>query len=324
MRRRSLLGAALLAAPAMQAPAVRAQDLPWPSRPVKFVNPFPPGGPGDTYARLVAEHCSRALGQPFVVENRAGATGAVGTAMVMRSPPDGHTLLFTSNSGFSMAPLLAKTPAYDAQRDFTPVSMVVHYPYYLVANPRYRTVADLVAAAKARPGQLNFSSIGIGSGGHLVAEMFRLRAGIEVVHVPYVGAAASLMGVASGQVDYYFDSVGNAQPLVAEGKLAGLAITGTERVAAVPSVPTMQESGFADFDVDLWLGLLAPLGVPPEILARLNAECEAFLAQPAIQARLRATAFFAAGGPPERLGRRIAQETLHWRGIVQQAGLTPS
>jgi tripartite-type tricarboxylate transporter receptor subunit TctC len=317
MRRRHLLAAAATLA----APAVQGQDLAWPNRPVKFINPFPPGGPGDTYARLLAEHCSRTLGQPFVVENRPGATGAVGTVAVMRSPPDGHTLLFSSNSGFSMAPLVVKQPAYDAQRDFAPVSMVVRYPYYLVANPRFASVAALVAEAKANPGKLNFSTIGIGSGGHLVAEMFRLRAGIEVVHVPYVGAAASLMGVATGQVDYYFDSIGNAQGMVNEGRLNGLAVTGTERAAAAPQVPTMQECGFADFDVDLWLGLLAPLGVPPDILARLNAECDAFLAQPAIQARMRATAFNPAGGPAALLARRIAQETTHWREIVRQAGL---
>jgi tripartite-type tricarboxylate transporter receptor subunit TctC len=239
----------------------------------------------------------------------------------MRSPPDGYTLLFSSNSGYSMAPLVVKNPAYDAERDLQPVSLTVRYPYYLVANPKYRSVQHLVAEAKANPGKLNHSSIGIGSGGHLVAELFKLRAGIDVLHVPYVGAAASLMGLAQGQVDFYFDSVGNAQPLVREGRITGLAVTGTERAEAVPEVPTMQQCGFTGFDADLWLGLLAPLGVPRSIILKLNAECDRFLAQPEVRERMRATAFNPAGGPPEVMARRIAEETVLWRGVVQQAGL---
>lgn len=180
---------------------------------------------------------------------------------------------------------------------------------------------QLVAAAKASPGKLNFSTIGTGSGGHLVAELFKLRAGIDVVHVPYVGAAASLMGLAQGQVDFYFDSVGNAQPLVREGRITGLAVTGAQRAEAVPEVPTMQESGYPGFDADLWLGMLAPLGVPRAIILKLNAECDRFLQQPAIRERMRATAFNPAGGPPELMARRIAEETVLWREVVRQANL---
>jgi tripartite-type tricarboxylate transporter receptor subunit TctC len=308
--------------PAAAARAQTAQqESNWPNRPVRVINPFPPGGPGDIYARLLSEHFAKVFGQPFIVENRAGGTGAVGTQVVLRSPPDGHTLLFTSISGYSLPPLLLKQPVFDPQKDFSPVSLLIRYPFYLVANPRFRSVAELVAEAKARPGKLNFSSVGTGSGGHFCAERFRLRAGIDVVHVPYVGAPAALMGVASGQTDYYFDSVGNSQPLVREGKINGLAITGPHRMPIVPEVPTMGESGFTGFDADLWLGLLAPLGTPAPIIAALNAECDRFLAQPTTKERLHIAAYNPAGGPPEVFAQRIRDDWAEWGEVVRLAGM---
>ena len=316
--RRAILTAAAL----LPLPAAAADESGWPNRPVRVVNPFPPGGPGDIYARLLSEHFSRVFGQPFVVENRSGGTGAVGTSAVQRSAPDGHTLLFTSISGYSLPPLLLKTPVFDPQRDFAPVSLLIRYPFYLVANPRFASVAQLVAEAKARPGKLNFSSVGTGSGGHFCAERFRLRAGIDVVHVPYNGAPAALMGVATGQVDYYFDSVGNSQPLVREGKIVGLAITGPRRMPIVPDVPTMAEAGFPGFDADLWLGLLAPLGTPEPIIRALNIECDRFLALPATRERLHIAAYNAAGGPPEVFARRIVEDAAEWGEVVRLAGMT--
>jgi len=318
MRRRALLAAL----PVLPSPA-RAQGAlgDWPNRPVRVINPFPPGGPGDTYARLLSAHFADRFGQPFIVENRSGGTGAVGTQAVMRSAPDGHVLLFTSISGFSLPPLLLKQPVFDPQRDFAPVSLLIRYPFYLVANPRFTSVAQLVAAAKARPGTLNFSSVGTGSGGHFCAERFRLKAGIEVQHVPYNGAPAALMGVASGQVDYYFDSVGNAQPLVRDGKISGLAITGERRMPIVPEVPTMAEAGFPGFETDLWLGLLAPLGTPAPIISALNTECDRFLALPATRERLHVAAYNAAGGPPEVFALRIRADVAEWGEVVRLANM---
>jgi tripartite-type tricarboxylate transporter receptor subunit TctC len=316
MHRRALI-AGLPALPGL----ARAQGSlgDWPNRPVRVINPFPPGGPGDTYARLLSAHFAERFGQPFIVENRAGGTGAVGTLAVMRSPPDGHALLFTSISGYSLPPLLLQQPVFDPQRDFAPVSLLIRYPFYLVANPRFASVRQLVEAAKARPGTMNFSSVGTGSGGHFCAERFRLKAGIEVQHVPYNGAPAALMGVASGQVDYYFDSVGNAQPLVKDGKISGLAITGDRRMPIVPDVPTMAEAGFPGFEADLWLGLLAPLGTPAPVIAALNAECDRFLALPATRERLHTAAYNPAGGPPEVFARRIREDAEEWGEVVRLA-----
>jgi len=324
MHRRALLAA--LAAPSLASAQggsqSAAQEANWPNRPVRVINPFPPGGPGDTYARLLSEHFSKVFGQPFIVENRSGGTGAIGTQAVMRSAPDGHVLLFTSISGFTLPPLLLKQPVFDPQRDFAPVSLLVRYPFYLVANPRFKSVRQLVEEAKARPGKLNFSSVGTGSGGHFCAERFRLKAGIEVQHVPYNGAPAALMGVASGQVDYYFDSVGNAQPLVRDGKISGLAITGERRMPIVPEVPTMAEAGFAGFEPDLWLGLLAPAGTPEPVIRAMNTECDRFLAQPAIVERLHNAAYNPAGGPPEVFARRIREDVAEWGEVVRAANMS--
>ncbi|MBY0333682.1 MAG: tripartite tricarboxylate transporter substrate binding protein [Acetobacteraceae bacterium] len=318
-RRHLLLGAA---ATAVLARVAIAQDLGgWPNRAVRIVVPFPPGGPTDIYGRLLAEHCARAFGQPFVVENRTGGTGAVGTMAVMRSPADGHTLLFTSISGYTLPVLLLRQPAFDPRTDFAPVSLTIRYPFYLIANPRFRSVAQLVEEAKARPGQLNFASPGVGSGGHFCAERFCLHAGIKAVHIPYTGAATALAGLAGGQVDFQFDSVGNAQAMVQEGRVNGLAITGARRMPVVPAVPTMMESGYPGFDADLWLGLLAPRGTPAPVIAVLNRECDRFLALPQVRQRLHDAAYTPAGGSPEVFARRIAEDVVEWGEVVRLAGM---
>lgn len=314
--RRTLLLGVLLARPAL------AQDVGgWPARPVRMIVPFPPGGPTDIYGRLLAEHFARVFGQPFVVENRPGGTGAIGNVAVMRSPPDGQTLLFQSISGFTLPALLRRAPDYDPQADFTPISLTIRYPFYLVSAPRFGSVAALVAAAKAAPGSLNYGSPGVGSGGHLCAERFCLATGIKAVHIPYAGAAPGLTALASGQLDFYFDSVGNSQAMVLEGKLNGLAITGARRMPVVPTVPTMAESGYPGFDADLWLGLLGPRGMPGGIVAALNRECDRFLALPATQRRLHDAAYEATGGPPEVFARRLAEDVREWGEVVRAAGL---
>ncbi len=323
--RRDLMLAAAGSAAAMARRTASAQsqaEAPWPNRPVRLVVPFPPGGPTDVYGRLLAEHLARSFGQPFVVENRPGGTGAVGAQAVMRSPADGHTLLFTSISGYTLPVLLLRTPSFDPRRDFAPVSLTIRYPFYLIAAPRFRGVAQLVEEAKARPGRLNFASPGMGSGGHFCAERFCLRAGIRAVHVPYTGAAPALTALAAGQVDFCFDSVGNAQAMVQEGRIGGLAITGGRRMPVVPDVPTMAESGYAGFDADLWLGLLAPRGTPEPVVRALNAECDRFLALPAVAERLHNAAYEAAGGPPEVFARRIVQDVEDWGEVVRLAGMS--
>ncbi len=314
--RRTILLGALLARPAL------AQDLGgWPNRPVRLIVPFPPGGPTDIYGRMLAEHFARVFGQPFVVENRPGGTGTIGNLAVMRSAPDGQTLLFNSISGFTLPALLRKQPEYDPRADFTPISLTIRYPFYLTSAPRFSSVAALVATAKAAPGTLNFGSPGVGSGGHLCAERFCLAADIKAVHIPYAGAPLAMTALAAGQIDFYFDSVGNSQPMVLEGKINGLAITGARRMPVVPTVPTMMESGFPGFDADLWLGLLGPKGLPPAIVTALNRECDRFLALPAVQKRLHDAAYEAAGGPPDVFARRLTEDLQEWGEVVRRAGL---
>jgi tripartite-type tricarboxylate transporter receptor subunit TctC len=323
--RRRALGLAAAAGTAALGGAARPARAAngWPTRPVRIVVPFAPGGPSDTHARLVAEHMARALGQPFVVENRAGATGAIGTTTVMRAEPDGHTLLFTTNSSHVLGPLLTRAPAFDPTRDFTDIALHSTFPFYLLVHPALpvRGAGELVAHAKANPGRLNYSSPGIGAGGHLMAELFRMRTGIEATHVPYSGAGPATRALVGGEVQFCFDSVGTAQPLVAEGHLRGLAVTGARRVAAVPEVPTLTEAGISGAEAELWLGLFGPARLPRPVQEALNAELGRYLAPPETRARLAAGAYEPAGGSPEALTARIAGETERWAEVVRFANL---
>ena len=318
-QRRTLLAGAVGAALGLP-PASRAQGVPgWPTRPVRIVIPFSPGGPTDTYARLLAEHLAQVFGQPFVAENRAGATGAIASSLVARSAPDGYTLLFASNSSHVLGPLMAATPAFDPLRDFTPISLVVSCPFYLLIDPRLpiRSVSEFVAYAKARPGELNFGSPGVGSGGHLVAELFLRRAGLQAVHVPFAGAGQVMVAAAGGQVQFAFDSVGTAQSLVEDGKLRGLGVTSEARQGPVPDVPTFVEAGYKDFTPSLWFGLLGPAGLPAALATAVNAEVDRFLKLPGTVDRLRRTAFDAEGGPPARLTSRIEQDIGIWGDVAR-------
>lgn len=318
-QRRMLLSAAMGAALGLPA-APRAQGVPgWPTRPVRIIIPFSPGGPTDTYARLLAEHLAQAFGQPFVAENRAGATGAIASSMVARSAPDGYTLLFASNSSHVLGPLMTATPPFDPLRDFTPVSLVVSCPFYLLVDPRLpiRTIREFVDYAKARPGELNFGSPGVGSGGHLVAELFLKRAGLNAVHVPFGGAGQVMVAAAGGQVQFAFDSVGTAQSLVDDGKLRGLGVTSEMRQAPVPDVPTFVEAGYRDFTPSLWFGLLGPAGLPAPLVAAMNGEVDRFLKLPGTMDRLRRTAFDAEGGPPARLSARIEGDIGIWGEVAR-------
>ncbi len=294
-----------------------------PTRTVRIVVPFAPGGPSDTHARLVAEHMGRALGQPFVVENRPGATGAIGTVAVARAEPDGYTLLFTTNSSHVLGPLLTRTPAFDPRRDFTQIALHSTFPFYLLVHPSLpaRSVAELVAHMKANPGALNFSSPGIGSGGHLMMELFRMRTGTDATHIPFGGAGPAITALVSGQVQLCFDSVGTAQAMVADGRLRGLAVTSRQRMPAVPDVPTLSEGGVQGAEADLWLGFFGPAGLPPEVHETLNVELNRYLALPETRQRLAATAFVPAGGPPQILTEVIAGETARWAEVVRFANL---
>ena len=333
MRRRALVAgaaataafagaAAFVARGAARAQGAAASD--WPGgRPVRIIYPFTPGGPGDAYARLLAEHYARTLGGTFVVENRTGAAGTVGTAHVAGSPPDGHALIMNSNSSQVIAPLVLRDPGFDPERSLVPIVRLYSYGMYLVVGPHVpaNSVAEFVAWAKSRPRGVNMASVGMGSGGHLTAELFRLRAGFEAEHVPYRGGSAAIVALSRGEADYMFDSVGNSHPFVREGRARGLAVTGPRRAEAVPEIPTLEESGYPGFHQEIWFGLLAPAGTPPAIVARLNAEGNRFLADPAFRGRLAQNAHEPMGGTQEEFVRYMAEDIARWREIVRATGV---
>ena len=310
LRRRGLLGGA--AAAALAAPALAQPE--WPNRPVRIVIPFMPGGPMEPLNRILAEWLTRRFGQPFVIDNRPGATGTVGAAAVSRAAPDGHTLLMSANTGMVVAPLVPRGAGYDALRDFTPIALLQSYGLYLVVN-RGLPICDVqgfVAYARASPGKMNYTSPGTGSGGHLATAMMLHHAGAEAQHVSFGGTVAGLLAIVRGDAHFALDSVGNAQELVDEGKLRGIAVTGARRNPRVPDLPTLAESGFPDFQAEIWMGLFGPPGLPPAVLRPLSEATEACLADSEVRARLTTLTFTPGGGGPEALVDRIRAETPRW------------
>jgi tripartite-type tricarboxylate transporter receptor subunit TctC len=260
----------------------------YPSKPIRVVVPFAAGGPTDVWARIVGAELHKAWGQPLIIDNRPGATGLIGSDLVRKSAPDGYTLLFTSNSAHLMAPLLRTPRSFDSVRDFTPVTKVLRFPMYLLTHPAVpaKTIAEFIAHARAHPRKLNFSSPGTGSGGHLACELFNLAAGTDIVHVPFQGAAPAQAALLANEVQLMCDSVGFSQPLVAAGKLRGLALTAPRRSPAVPDVPTLAEAGIAGVEAYIWLGLFGPPGLPAEVLKRLHAEVVRIVNLPDIRERI--------------------------------------
>jgi len=295
----------------------------WPDKPVRIVIPFAPGGPNEPLNRILAEWLTRRLGQPFVIENRPGATGTVGAQQVMRAAPDGATLLYSANTGMVVAPLLLKSAGYDAARDFTPVAVAQSYGLYIVVGAQLpiRSLDELIAYAKARPDQLNYTTPGTGSVGHLATASFCRLAGIEMQHVSFGGTTAGLLAIIRGDAHVAFDSVGNAQALVEEGKLRGIAVTSAERNPRVPGIPTASELGFPWFPSEVWMGLYAPPGLPEPILRKLSAEVEACLADNDVRGRLQGLGFTPGGGGPGEVTRRILQERPGWVAAMELAGL---
>jgi len=257
----------------------------YPTKAVKIIVPFAPGGNVDITARLVAPGLSEALGQPVVVENKPGAGGTIGADLVAKSQPDGYTLLMGSNSTFSVAPSLYPKNPYDPLKDFAPVIMIASAPFVLVTNPASsaKTAADLVAQGKANPGKLTMSSAGTGSSNHLVGELFQEISGAKFTHIPYKGSGQALTDLMGGQVDLHFDQITSAASHIQAGKLKALLVTAPQRVPMLPDVPTAAEAGYARFHATNVTGLIAPAGTPREIIAKLNAAALKVLSQPAVQ-----------------------------------------
>lgn len=306
------------------APATYAEA--YPTKPVRIVLPFPPGGPSDVFARLLADRLQVALGQPFIVDYRPGATGIIGTSSAAAAAPDGYTLLFAPNSSHVIAPMLRNPEPYDPLADFVPISQILTFPFFLIVNNDVpaKSVAEFVALAKSRPGRLNFPSVGIGSGNHLINELFRSRAGIDTVHIPYPGVAAMQKALMAGEVHYMFDSIGPSKPLVDAGRMRGLAITGTRRSHLMPDMPTLEEAGYPGFDQVIWFGVFAPKGTPASIVATLERAVIDFVRLPETEKRIRDFGATPVGSSAEAFAAYIAREQPMWRDVIRANNVTLS
>jgi tripartite-type tricarboxylate transporter receptor subunit TctC len=294
----------------------------WPSRPVRIVVPLSPGGFADTPARMITPRLSAAFGRQFVVENRPGAGGTIGANEVAKAAPDGHTLLLTATPHVISAHLYGALP-YDSLRDFTPVSLIGSGPYALVINPQklpVASVAELVAAAKARPGQIDFASSGNGSAQHLVGALFGTMAGVQLNHVPYKGSGPAMQDLIGGQVAVSFAGIPNVLSPVRGGKLRILAVTGARRWAELPEVPTLAEAGVPGYEATLWLGLVGPAALPAEIVQRLHAETAKALQDPELQQQFRNAGVEAAAMAPREFDAFIRAEHDKWGRVVRETG----
>jgi tripartite-type tricarboxylate transporter receptor subunit TctC len=317
-----MLAAGALAAALASTPGA-AQN--YPTKAIRLIVPFPPGGPNDILGRVLAQILSEQLGYQVVVDNRGGAGGIIGAELAARAGPDGYTLLFGGTAPLSINPALHKTLPYDPIKDFSAVSLVGTAPSMLVAHPAVpiKTVKDLIALAKARPGQLNFASAGIGTPPHLAGELFKSMAGVDMVHVPYKGGGPALTDLLAGQVGLYFSGISSALPFVKEGKLRGIAVTSAKRTAVVPDMPTIAESGLPGYEVGNWYAVLAPAATPPAIVTRLSAEINTALKAAEVRKRFLELAADPLGSTPAELAAYIRSEIVKWAKVIKMAGIKP-
>lgn len=319
--RRTLLAAALVATAGVL-PAAHAQS--WPSKPVKVIVNFPPGGAADQLARIVSQPLSEALGQPVVVENRGGAGGNIGGDAVAKSPADGYTLLMSSGGMVSINPHLYPKMPFDPAKDLRPVASVARIAVYLVTRPELpaKNVSEFLAHLKANPGKISFGSPGTGSSPHLAAELMKSMTGTYAVHVPYRGGGPALQDLLGGQFDFWFDP-GVGLPHVRSGKLKLLAVGSPKRSPLFPDVPTMNEAGLKGFDADSFFGLYAPAGVPNEVINRVNTEMNKILANQAIRDRIVALGGEAAPMTPAEFGTRAAADSKRFGDLIKSRGIKP-
>jgi tripartite-type tricarboxylate transporter receptor subunit TctC len=309
------------AASSCTALAVAAET--YPSRPIRLILPFPAGGPTDIVARLFGQKLGEALGQTVVIDNRGGASGAIAYELAARAAPDGHTLLLGTGSTLTINPNLFPKLPYYPLRDFRPVSRLAATPYILAVHPSVpaRSVTELVALAKAKPGQLNFASGGVGSFPHISAELFRISAGLDMVHVPYRGTGPAIIDLVAGQVQLMFMNLLPAMPQVRVGKLRGLAVTSAQRSPAAPELPTIAESGIPGYETTGWNGIIVPVGTSNAIVRRLHAELAKIARQQDVRDRLTREGTDVIGSTPEEFAAHIKQETEKWAKIIKAAGI---
>jgi len=312
----------LLAALLLLASLGALAQEPYPSKPVRLILPFPPGGGTDLLGRLIADRLAASVGQPVVTENRGGAGGNVGAEAAARSAPDGYTIVLVAPS-LAISPTLYAKLNYDPIKDFAPIALVAQVPNVMVTHPSVpaRTLAEFIAYARANPGKHNFGSGGLGTSNHLAGELFNLRTGAGLIHVPYKGVNLAMNGVLAGEVHLVFLGVPVPAPHIKAGRLRGLAILGRERSPLIPDVPTAAEAGLADFDVTTWYGVLAPAGTPRPIIQRLNAELTKMMQAADVKERLATMGTDPLTSTPEQFDAYIKQEIAKWGEVIRKAGL---
>jgi tripartite-type tricarboxylate transporter receptor subunit TctC len=318
MRGRLTVGAVLLAC----AGAALCQS--YPVKPIRFVAAFPAGGPSDIVARAIGKRMSEVLGQPVVVENRTGAGGNIGAEAVAKSAPDGYTVLL-GGSYLTIAPSLYSKLPFDPEKDFAPIGLLVSNQYVLVTHPAVpaKNTRELIRLAKAKPGQLNYGSAGIGSPPHLAGELLKTMAGIDANHVPYKGASPALVDLIGGHIDFYFGGISGTLPHVRSGKITALAVTSSRRSSQLPAVPTVAESALPGYDITTWFGLLAAAGTPREIVNKLNAVIVGIVNEPEMKSYLIGQGVDPVTNTPEQFAAHIKSEVQKFAKIVRAAGIKP-
>jgi tripartite-type tricarboxylate transporter receptor subunit TctC len=300
--------------------SIQAQEA-WPTRPVRFILPFPPGGGTDILGRLIAERLSASLGQPVVTENRGGAGGNVGAEAAARSAPDGYSIVLVAPS-LAISPTLYSKINYDPVKDFAPVSLVATVPNVMITQPSLPgQLQEFIAFARSRPGALNFGSGGAGTSNHLAGELFNIVTGAKLVHVPYKGVNLAMQDVLAGNVHLVFIGIPAAAPHIKAGKLRALALVAPQRSSALPEVPTVAEAGLKDFEVTTWYGVLAPAGTPRNVITRLNSELVKIMHSPELKEKLAATGTEPLTSTPEEFAAYIKREIAKWGDVVRKAGV---
>lgn len=321
--RRRLLAGGLLSAAALPLGALAAE--PWPSRPVRFIVPFPPGGPVDTTARIASQRLSEIWKTPTLIDNRAGAGGTVGATVAAKEAPDGYSL-FVGAIHHSVNPSLMGRLPYDIEKDFVPVSFAAVFPVFVVANAAVpaNTIAELIALAKKPGSQLSFGSSGNGGGTHLAGELFNMEAGTKLLHVPYKGSAPAMNDLLGGQVQLMFSDAPTALPHIRSGRIKVLGVASPQRSAMLPSVPTVAESGLPGYEAYSWAALFAPARTPQPVLERINADFNTAFNDPAVRQRLLEAGAEADPGTQEALRQRLHNEMAKWAKVIKTAGITVS
>jgi len=299
-------------------------DTRYPNRAVRVVVPFPPGGTTDVIGRIIAEYLSGELAQPFYIDNRGGAGGTLGADVVAKAKPDGYTLL-VFHSGLTYGPALFKRLNYDVLGDFTPISLLGIAPSVLVITPSlpYDSVADLIEAAKRKPGEINYGSAGVGSSGHLAVELFSSITGAKVTHVPFRGGGPSVMAVIGGQVQFMIETAGSIMQQIQSGTLRALAVTTEERLPELPNVPTMREAGLSDYVYSTWYGLLGPTAMDPAVVETLNKACAQVIAKAEVKAKLANAGIDAVASTSTQFANIIRDDLDKWTKIIRAAGIQP-